>query len=280
MPVRWLAFLALVLFATRAYGQETAFRWVNPLPSGAYPRLEHGTYASSRMDLRVGYVVCVPPGYEDPENAARRYPVVYFLPGGRVGSETSYVGLADVFHEWVVSGVVPPRLWVFVNGGPEGYFDYGASRAESSFVEELIPHIDRTYRTVGTRDGRALEGFSMGRRAAARIALKYPQLFGSTAFLSGGHQKEELISIAGGREDRGDVVLVHEPTSNSWDLARLHAQRAGEPGVSLLVVVGTEDPNHQGNLDWMEHLSALGIPFERQVVPNAPHDVVRLLDAI
>jgi endo-1,4-beta-xylanase len=35
---------------------------------------------------------------------------------------------------------------------------------ESVFVRELIPHIDATYRTWGTREGRALEGYSQGGR--------------------------------------------------------------------------------------------------------------------
>jgi enterochelin esterase-like enzyme len=274
------AFLALFLSGSAVWAQEPAFRWVNPMPEDANARLEPGTYHSELMGLDVGYVVYLPPGYEEPVNAGRSYPVVYHLPGGRVGSEVRSIFLADLFDEWIRSGTILPRIYVFVNGGPEGYFDYGDSRAESSFVKELIPHIDQSYRTIDDRPGRALEGFSMGGRGAARIAFKYPELFCSTAPMSGGHQKEELMSESGGREERGAVELVHEPTDNSWDLARLYAERSPRPELNILVAIGTDDPNYQGNLDWMEHLRALGIPFEERVAPGVSHDLSQLLEAL
>lgn len=275
-----VAFFAVVLAGTGAFAQEPVFRWVNPMPAEANARLEHGTYHSELMDLDVGFVVYLPPGYEDPENADRSYPVVYYLAGGRVGNEVIGIGLADRFDEWIRSGAVLPRIHVFVNGGSEGYFDYGESQGESSFVRELIPHVDRTYRTIDNRNGRALEGFSMGARGAARVVFKYPELFCSAAAMSGGHQKERQMSEDAGREARGTAVLVHEPTNNSWDLARRFVERGMTPGLDVLVVVGSVDPNYQGNLDWMNHLRALRIPFEVRVVPGVGHDDDGLLDAL
>jgi len=38
--------------------------------------------------------------------------------------------------------------------------------------------------------------------------------------------------------------------------------------------------NYQGNLDWMDHLRALGIPFEQRVAPDVRHSVSELLDAL
>lgn len=272
------AFLAMVLASTGVFAQE--FRWVNAMPAEANERLEHRTYHSELMDVDVGFVVYLPPGYEAPENADRSYPVVYYLPLGRVGSEVNGIDLADLLDEWIGSGVVQPRIHVFVNGGREGYFDYGDSQGESTFVRELIPNIDRTYRTIANRKGRALEGFSMGGRGTARIMFRYPELFCSAAAISGGHQKEEQISVHAGREVRGSEVLIHEPTNNSWDLARAFAARDETWDLDVLVAVGSADPNYQGNLDWMDHLRALGIPFERRIVPGIGHDITRLLEAL
>jgi len=260
--------------------QENGFRWVNSMPEDSQPRLEHGTYYSAAMALDVGYVVYLPPGYEDPEQAEVSYPVVYFLAGGRVGSEVKGIPLAAPIDEWIRSGAIRPRIFVFVNGGPEGYFDYGDFEAETSFVQELIPHIDRTYRTLGNRWGRALEGFSMGGRATARIAFKYPELFCSAAPLSGGHQKEEAMSRGGGKEVRGSSVLAHAPGNNSWDLATAFGERRPMPDLEILVAVGAADMNYQGNLEWMEHLKALGIPFEQRIAPGVPHDLRGLLGAL
>ncbi len=46
---------------------------------------------------------------------------------------------------------------------------------------ELIPLIDRTYRTRADREGRVIAGFSMGGGGAVRLALKHPDLFSAAA---------------------------------------------------------------------------------------------------
>jgi endo-1,4-beta-xylanase len=272
--------LVITIFLGTTDGNAQGFRWVNSMPENPHPRLEHGTYYSDAMAHDVGYVVYLPPGYEDPEQADVSYPVVYFLPGGRVGSEVKSIAFATPIDGWIGSGEIRPRILVFVNGGPEGYFDYGDSEAETSFVQELIPHVDRSYRTIENRRGRALEGWSMGARATARIAFKYPEIFCSAAPLSGGHQKEKAMSDSGGEELRGSSVLVHAPENNSWDLATAFAERSPIPDLEILVAVGSADVNYQGNVEWMEHLQALGIPFEQRIPTGVPHDPGRLLGAL
>ena len=116
LPMR-IALLASFLFGTAGVAQETGFRWKNPMPEGASERLEHGTYYSELMALDAGYVVYLPPGYKASESADQSYPVVYFLPGGRVGSEVKSVALAEVLDEWIRSGAVLPRIVVFVKQG-------------------------------------------------------------------------------------------------------------------------------------------------------------------
>ena len=45
------------------------------------------------MGTEVGYRIYLPPGYEESERKKNRYPVVYYLHGGRPGSELKSVGL-------------------------------------------------------------------------------------------------------------------------------------------------------------------------------------------
>jgi endo-1,4-beta-xylanase len=250
------------------------------MPEGSSEFLRHGTYHSELMALDVGYVVYLPPAYDAPEQGGQRYPVVYFLPGGRVGSEVKSIALADLFDEWIRSGVIKSRIVVFVNGGREGYFDYGEWKAESTFIKELIPHIDQTYRTIPSRDGRAIEGFSMGGRGTARIMFKYPDLFCSAAPMAGGHQKEKAMSEKGGREARGLKVLEHSPTNNTWNLAREFAGNNPASDLQILVAYGSDDMNYEGNMEWTEHLRSLGIVFEEQVPGGVRHDVSELLGAL
>jgi endo-1,4-beta-xylanase len=59
------------------------------------------------------------------------------------------------------------------------YVDWkdGSAPMETIIVKELVPHIDATYRTIATREGRLLDGYSMGGYGAARLGFKYHDLF-------------------------------------------------------------------------------------------------------
>ncbi len=90
------------------------FKWVNPLPKDHHPSLKHETFRSPSLGVDVGYVIMVPKGYE---NSKTRFPVVYYLHGGRPGSEAKSVRLAPIIYEAMESGKVAPAIYVFVNGG-------------------------------------------------------------------------------------------------------------------------------------------------------------------
>ena len=73
---------------------------------------------------------------------------------------------------------------VLANGGMRTFYKNsydGRFMSETLIVRELIPHIDRTWRTIGERRGRCIEGHSMGGRGA----MKHPDLFCSVFNLAG-----------------------------------------------------------------------------------------------
>jgi len=45
---------------------------------------------------------------------------------------------------------------------------------ETVIVSDLIPHVDAACRTIAAREGRGLDGFSMGGFGAAHLGFKYP----------------------------------------------------------------------------------------------------------
>ena len=114
-----------VLSATLA-AQESAFRWVNKLPEGRTAGLKHGTFFSAANQAEVGYYIYLPPQYEAAENASRRFPVVYYLHGGRPGGEHKSIGLAPRIDAAIRAGRVAPMIYVFVNGGAVSHYDYSA----------------------------------------------------------------------------------------------------------------------------------------------------------
>ena len=259
--------------------QPGQFYWVNPFIEFEHERLSHGTFRSTSMNVEVGYVIYLPPGYKDPANAEHRYPVVYHLHGGMQGSERTMANfMTDRYIDLIEAGAVPPRIYVLVNGGRYNIYDYGESLGETAFVKELIPHIDGNYRTKATRLGRAIEGFSAGGAGTARIVFKYPELFCSATPFAGPFRGEKLVSEGRATENPFGIPIPRD--YNSWDRASQYAERESAPELEILVVVGTEDRNYESNVAWMDHLESLGIPFESRIVPGVPHSIGRILSEV
>ena len=113
--------------------------------------------------------------------ATRRYPVIYFMHGSLVDSKrpivAGYVARVDAA---IRSGVMPPAIVVMPQGlNQNRWMDSrdGTKPMESIIIKNLIPHIDATYRTIATREGRAIEGHSMGGFGALHNGFKNPDLF-------------------------------------------------------------------------------------------------------
>ncbi len=245
------------------------FKWVNPLPERLKsPGLEHGTFKSLSMGIDVGYYIYLPPEYEATK---RRFPVVYYLHGGRPGNELSSIGMVPLFHKHIQDGEVDPLIYVFVNGGKVSHYNMPSmnSMGEDLFVKELIPHIDKTYRTIARREGRGIEGFSQGGRGTTRIMFEYPELFCSAAPGGSGYETEKKISENDGWEND---KLRFQPGHNAYDRARKYAADPQRPQLPIMIHVGTKGFNYDNNLAYMEFLDSLGIPYEKVVAEGVPHN--------
>lgn len=263
-------------FATAQQKKQTkppgnAFQWVNPLKQ-QLPGTRHATFKSPSMGIDVGYCIYLPPEYE---TSSKRFPVVYYLHGGRPGGETKSVKLIERIHPLIADGTVKPMIYVFVNGGPVSHYnmpDLKNAMGADVFIKELIPHIDSTYRTIASREGRAIEGFSQGGRGTARLMFRYPELFCSAAPGGAGQATEKKISEDNGRESEN---LVFQPGDNTYDLARRYAANPAPP-VRILIHVGTRGFNYQNNLEYMQFLDSLSIPYEKLIVDGVPHSAMEI----
>tara|TARA_R110002111_G_scaffold168038_2_gene233999 strand:+ start:121623 stop:122564 length:942 start_codon:yes stop_codon:yes gene_type:complete len=282
-PIHFAVTVAILLIVSPVCGQQQKpknkqqpFRWVNELKQ-ELPGVKHATFLSPSMKVDVGYCIYLPPQYNDALNEKQRYPVVYYLHGGRPGSETKSVQLAQYIHKHISAGDVPPMIYVFVNGGPVSHYNMPErehAMGEDVFVKELIPHIDATYRTIVDRKGRAMEGFSQGGRGTTRIMFKHPHLFCSAAPGGAGHATEKRIFEENGRENAN---LVFVKGDNTYDLARKYGQHP-QPALRILIHVGTKGFNYQNNLAYMEFLKSLNIPFEQLIVPDVPHSAMQIYE--
>lgn len=249
------------------------FRWVNPLKS-ELPGVRHAVFFSEIAGTEAGYCIYLPPQYD--REPQRRFPVVYYLHGGRPGSETKSVQLTRIMHDHISNGRVRPMIYVFVNGGPVSHYnvpDRPKARGADVLIKELIPHIDATYRTIADRNGRGLEGFSQGGRGTARLMFRYPELFATGAPGGAGQATEKRISEEHGRESDN---LVFAEGDNTWDLARSFASEDPRPQLKIQFHVGTKGFNYPNNLEYMKFMDSLGISYDKVVVEGAAHSAMEI----
>jgi endo-1,4-beta-xylanase len=157
--------------------------WLMPPIQG--PNLHYKTFESKAAGEKVSYLLYLPPDYETATE--RRYPVVYWL-HGIGGSQQGVPRLAAQFTMAIRQGKMPSSIVVFANGMIDSFYcdDTKAARpVETVIIRELIPHVDATFRTIAARQGRMIEGFSMGGFGAGHIGFKYPEAFGSVSIIDG-----------------------------------------------------------------------------------------------
>ncbi len=280
LPLPLIPLVALV-FAVSAFAQTTPEGWAERLAPFKWnhggerqppPGLEHGTYFSEANEAEVGYYINLPLGYEDAANTGQRYPVVYFLHGGRPGAEYKSFGGYLNFNAMRAGKAMPPHIFVGVNGGRLSHYDYGDGALGVQAFLELVEHVDATYRTIVDRNGRALIGGSQGGRGVGRYLFRYADRFATGVSIAGGHQRELIISENDGDEQSG--IVIPDGTNNVFDNARAYAERGNEvPPVNLMIVIGDEDGNYVGNLQWSIFLRELGINHELMVVPGTGHGI-------
>ena len=237
----------------------------------------------------VSYHVFVPPSYE--ASAERRYPVLYWLHGSHGGAKHIPVVLA-MYRDAIREGVIPPMLIVFPNGLDHSMWvdaADGSTSVESVLVRELIPDVDDHFRTIASRQGRMIEGFSMGGYGALHLAFKYPHLFGAVSSLAGGPlqpvfgPEEGPARNARARARILDVVYGGDQDrfyrESPWHLAEKNAEAIKRLGMRIRLVVGDQDEMMPANVGLSHHLEQLGIGHAFVEARGAGHNVVALFAA-
>jgi S-formylglutathione hydrolase FrmB len=229
--------------------------------------------------------VFLPRGYS--EHTGRRWPVVYYT-AGTFADERSFneqyegerltrdfpaimvapAGNAGYWSDWYNRGA----------GGPPQY--------ETYVIDQLVPLVDRRFRTLGTRQSRAVMGESMGGYGALMLAARHPDVFVAASSLSGAVDTNTplvmpLPSISSATRGLPDDIYGPRATQevrwrahNPWDLAdNLRAvdvqvrtssgsgidPSIGETPVDTPVCVN-ERIVYEASASLHERLAALGVP--------------------
>ena len=251
------------------------------------PRVSYRVFESAAAKSKVSYHIYIPAAYE--RDSRKRFPVVYWLHGSG-GGLPGIPKVAALFDAAIESGKTPPCLVVFVNGLVEGmYVDWkdGSAPLETVIVKELVPHIDATYRTLAARDGRLLDGYSMGGYGSARLGFKHHELFRSVSIMGGGPLQAELIQTPrAGRQRAADVLQQvyggdqeYFKSVSPRRLAEQHAKAITAQSL-VRVVCGDQDETFNNNLSFHQHLEELAIPHAWIVLKGIDHNPLKTLEAL
>lgn len=259
-----LAFALVAPISTSAQTTQTAKLSVAVKVSVASEDLK---LDSKLMARQMPYRVMLPKNYESDKQT--RFPVIYLLHG-----------LTGHFDNWsdktkLAEYLAPYNFIVVMPEGDNGWFTDSATvpndKYESYIVQELIPEIDKNFRTASDREHRIIAGLSMGGYGSLKFGLKYPEMFSLVGSFSGalgaadwtekeigakGAIAESILSVYGAADS---------PTRKGNDIFQMVRDIAPEKVKNLPFVYqscGTEDFLIQNNHDFLILLNEKKIPHE------------------
>lgn len=186
---------------------------------------------SVALNGRVHARVILPADYAD---GHRRYPVVYFLHGLPADAH-AYRG-----NGWLINALerAGPAILVFPQGArdrdtdPE-YLNWGSGREWETYVAQEVPrYIDKHFRTIPFRAGRAIVGVSAGGYGATILGLHHLESFAVVESWSGYFHPTDPT---------GTQPLAREPAANAHTLINaLRSSQRRQP-TFLAFYVGRDD---------------------------------------
>lgn len=252
------------------------------------PRVVFRTFDSKVIGAKVSYHAFVP---EVVGHTGARLPVLYWLHGTQ-GGVSGILPLARFFGDAMEAGRVPPMIVVFVNGLPRRLWadaKDGSSPVETVFITEVLPDVDRSFRTIASREGRILEGFSMGGYGAARLGFKHADLFAGVSILAGGPFDLDLLGPRARRNPELREQLLRDVCGGDWDYFRaispLTIAQAAAPvlrakRMAVRQAIGATDDTRDLNRRFHERMVELNIVHDYAEIRGVGHDVRALLEQL
>jgi len=218
---------------------------------------------SDAMKKKIKAIVVKPDGY----TTGTEYPVVYLLHGAG-GNYTDWTKNAPKIRENVDALNI---IIVCPDGGVTSwYWDSPVDptyKYETYVTKELIPFIDKSYKTIKTRNGRAITGLSMGGHGGLYLGIRHQDLFGAAGSMSGG------VDI--------------RPFPKNWDMAKRLGDYATNPdnwekytvtnqlhlitpkSIAIIFDCGTEDFFYKVNTELHDKMVERNIEHDFIVRPGA-----------
>ena len=187
----------LPLLPSLPAADDTSFYASNNVPHGRVEQVYYPTANGKTKRLHV----YLPPGYET--QLEQRYPVLYLNHGG--GENDSHWTAANrhsggyanlILDNLIAAGRARPMLLVMPNtsglvtGKPPQ--PGGDDACSEEYLHDILPYVDAHYRTLASRDNRAVAGLSMGGFVVLNTGLTHLETFGELYVFSSGYWPDQL----------------------------------------------------------------------------------------
>ena len=232
---------------------------------------------SKLMAREMPYRVILPADYKT--DTGKKYSTLYLLHGltGHYDNWADKTKLTDYAKNYNYIIVMPE--------GDNGWYTDSSSvpndKYESYIVQELIPKIDKDYRTISDRDHRAIAGLSMGGYGSIKFGLKYPEKFALVGSFSGALQAASLTEkmLGNGWKALTDSITGvygadDSQTRKDNDIFKIVREMPAERAKNLPFIYldcGTEDGLITTNHEFAALLLEKKIPHEFRELPGI-HD--------
>jgi putative tributyrin esterase len=236
--------------------------------------IEDHKLSSKLMVREMPYRVILPASYAVEKEA--HFPVFYLLHGltGHYDNWDSKTKIAEY--------AAPYNAIIVMPEGENGWYTDSATRPndryETYIIQELIPEIDKRFRTIRQREGRLVAGLSMGGYGSIKFGLKYPEMFVLVGSFSGalGAASWSDKTLGGSNWIASSIMSVYgaegSQTRQENDIFKIVREISPEKIKSLPFIYldcGTEDFLIQNNRDFSGLLFEKKIPHEFRQLPGA-----------
>ena len=250
---RDISTLSNIFIVSKEQGDKGSLYAVNDVPHGTLSRV---WYDSPTLGTQRRMTVYLPPTYD----GKKAFPVLYLL-HGHGGDETAWGDLgraSQILDNLIAQGKAVPMIVVMPNGNPpcdaapgwwhEGMYvpdgnafnQRGAKASMEESFMDIVNWVDKHYKTIKKRSGRAVTGLSMGGGHTFGISYRYPQTFDYYGLQS-----------AAGRVKRNDAQFDQQ-------MATLFASK---PKL-YWIAIGKEDFLMQMNTELRQYLDEHNYPYE------------------
>jgi len=220
------------------------------------------TTYSAAMNKNIKAVVITPDNYKKGKN----YPVVYLLHGagdrysGWITHVPGIAAAADLYQQIIVCPDGNVTSWYFDSPVNQDW------KYETYMIKELVPWIDKNYKTINDRKGRAITGLSMGGHGALYLSFRHQDVFGAAGSMSGGVDIRPFPKNWKIAEKLGTIEEHPENWEKNTVINLTPLLRPNS--LALIIDCGTSDFFYKVNVDLHEKLLAENIPHDFIVRPG------------